>query len=170
MPQPNTSISTIPDERIANKVMVIRGIKVMLDRDLSELYDVETKRLNEQVSRNRERFPDDFMFQLSVEEFDNLKSQIATSSWGGRRKPPYAFTEQGVAMLSSVLKSKRAVQVNIQIVRTFTRLRQILAGNAELRNKIEEMDGDIRSIYKILGQLVAEDEKSKRRIGFNIDN
>ena len=170
MPQPNTSISTIPDERIANKVMVIRGIKVMLDRDLAELYDVETKRLNEQVSRNRERFPDDFMFQLSVEEFDNLKSQIATSSWGGRRKPPYAFTEQGVAMLSSVLKSKRAVQVNIQIVRTFTRLRQILAGNAELRNKIEEMDGDIRSIYKILGQLVAEDEKPKRRIGFNIDN
>ena len=170
MTKPNSSLSLIPDERIASKVVLLRGVKVILDRDLAELYGVETKRLNEQVSRNRSRFPEDFMFQLSVDEFKNLKSQNATSSWGGRRKPPCALTEQGVAMLSSVLKSERAVQVNIQIIRIFTRLRQILASNAELRSKIEEMDGHIQSIYKILGQLLTKEEKPKRRIGFSVDD
>ena len=114
----------IPDEFINSKIYVIRDKKVMLDRDLAELYDVETCRLNEQVKRNIDRFPADFMFQLSQKEFENLKSQIATSSWGGRRKLPYAFTEQG-AMLSGVLHSDRAIKVNIQIMRVFTRMRNI---------------------------------------------
>ena len=167
MKQSDTSLSLIPDERIANKVLIIRGIKVMLDQDLAELYGVETKILNQAVSRNSDRFPEDFMFRLSKEEFDNLRSQIVTSSWGGRRTPPYTFTEQGVAMLSSVLKSKRAVQVNIQIIRTFTKLRELLASNVEVRRKIEKMDIQIQSIYKILGRLVIEEEKPKRRIGFS---
>ncbi len=115
--------SVIPVENIENLIYLIRGQKVMPDRDLAALYGVETKRINEQVKRNKDRFPEDFMFQLTKEEFMNLKSQIATSRWGGRRKAPYAFTEQGVSMLSSVLNSKRAVQVNIQIMRT---LRQML--------------------------------------------
>lgn len=103
----------IPQEVIINKIYSIRGQKVMLDSDLAELYGVETKRLNEQVKRNNSRFPDDFMFQLTIQEWENLKSQIATSSWGGRRKLPYAFTEHGVLMLSSVLNSDRAIAVNI---------------------------------------------------------
>src|SRR3989339_759370 len=124
----------IPVEVIENKIYMIRGLKVMLDRDLAELYGVETFNLNKAVKRNDERFPEDFMFQLTKEELSNLKfqvgrsslkSQIVISSWGGRRYLPYVFTEQGVAMLSSVLNSKRAVQVNIQIMRTFTRLREI---------------------------------------------
>ncbi len=172
MNQSETSLTLIPDERIANKVMLIRGIKVMLDEDLAELYDVETKRLNEQVGRNRERFPEDFMFRLTKEEFESLRSQIATSKKGrgGRRNPPYAFTEQGVAMLSSVLKSRRAVQVNIQIIRTFTKLRKLLASNVEIRTKIEKMDVQIQSIYKLLGRLLTEEEKPKRRIGFSVDD
>lgn len=168
MKQSDTSLSLIPDERIASKVLLIRGIKVMIDQDLAELYDIETKALNKAVTRNTSRFPEDFMFRLTKEEFDNLRSQSGTSSsWGGRRYPPRAFTEQGVAMLSSVLKSKRAVQVNIQIIRTFTKLREILASNVEMRRKIEKMDVQIQSIYKILGRLVTEEEKPKRRIGFS---
>jgi len=111
--------SLIPSERIASSIYVIRGHRVMFDSDLAQLYGVETRELNQAVRRNIERFPCDFMFQVSKEEFANLKSQIVTSSWGGKRKPPSVFTEQGVAMLSSVLKSKRAVQANIQIIRTF---------------------------------------------------
>ncbi len=141
----------------------------MLDRDLAELYNVETKVLNQAVHRNSDRFPEDFMFQISRDEFSNLKSQIVTSSWGGRRTLPFAFTEQGVAMLSSVLRSKRAVQVNIQIIRTFTKLRQILAGNTEMQAKIEKMDDHIPSIYTILGQLLTEEEKPEHRIGFRVD-
>ncbi len=173
MKQSEESLSLIPDERIANKVLLIRGIKVMLDRDLAELYDVETRRLNEQVSRNRERFPDDFMFQLSKEEFENWKSQFAISNPAakmGLRRRPYAFTEQGIAMLSSVLKSKRAVQINIQIIRTFTKLRALLASNVEIRRRMEKMDVQIQSIYKLLGRLLTEEEKPKRRIGFRADN
>jgi len=143
----DASISLLPYERIASKVMLIRGMKVMLDRDLAELYRVKTKVLNQAVSRNNNRFPADFMFRLSRAEFNNLKSQIVTSNWGGRRTPPYAFTEQGVAMLSSVLRSERAVEVNIQIIRTFTKLRQILASNTKLQAKIEKMDDQIQSIY-----------------------
>jgi phage regulator Rha-like protein len=166
----NTGASClIPDEHIASKVLLIRGIKVMLDKDLAELYGVTTGNLNKAVERNIRRFPEDFMFKLNKEEFNNLIFQSGIPSWGGRRTMPNAFTEQGVAMLSSVLKSERAVDVNIQIIRTFTRLRHILARNTELQSKIEELDGHVQSIYKILGQLLIEDEKPKRQIGFRVD-
>ncbi len=118
-------------------IRVIRGQQVMLDNDLATLYSVETRRLNEQVKRNIERFPDDFMFQLTKEELDNLMSQNATSSWGGTRKLPYAFTEQGIAMLSSVLKSKTAVEVNIRIMRAFIAMRRFIATNAQLFQRLE---------------------------------
>jgi hypothetical protein len=121
----------IPDEVVMNKIYVIRSHKVMLDKDLAELYNVETKQLKRAV-RNADRFPDDFMFELSIEEFDNLRSQIDTSSWGGTRYAPMAFTEQGVAMLSSVLNSDRAIKVNIQIIRIFTRMRQMLLTHKDL--------------------------------------
>ena len=130
---PKKTKSVIPVERIERCILLIRGHKVMLDSDLAELYEVETKVLNQAVRRNRDRFPDDFMFRLSSEEFDILRSQsVTSSSWGGRRYPPYAFTEQGVAMLSSVLRSKRAVHVNIEIMRAFVRLRELLASHAQL--------------------------------------
>jgi len=119
-------------EQIESRIFLIREQKVMLDQDLAELYGVETKRLNEQVRRNSERFPEDFMFQLTDEEFANLKSQFATSSWGGRRKLPYAFTEHGAIMAASVLNSPRAVEASVQVVRAFVRLRQMLSTNAEL--------------------------------------
>ena len=143
---------TLPIEIIENKIFIIRGQKVMLDRDLARLYEVETKRLNEAVKRNIERFPEDFMFQLTKEEFESLesyfetsneayhlKSQIATSSWGGIRKLPYAFTEHGVAMLSSILKSQRAVAINIQIIRIFNRLRNMAIEHKDLREELTEL-------------------------------
>lgn len=142
----------------------------MLDQDLAKLYGVETKVLNQVVKRNIERFPEDFMFQLTEEEFRNLRSQIVTSSWGGRRTPPYAFTEQGVAMLSSVLRSERAVQVNIAIMRVFVRLREVLASHAELRRKIEEMeqryDLQFQRIFEAIRQLATPPEEPRRPIGF----
>lgn len=121
-------------------IRIIRDRQVMLDSDLSKLYGVETRRLNEQVKRNIDRFPDDFMFQLSKDELDDLKSQNATSSWGGVRKLPYAFTEQGIAMLSSVLKSKTAVEVNIRIMRTFVYMRRFIATNAQLFQRLEAIE------------------------------
>lgn len=121
-------------------IKVIRGQQVMLDSDLSALYGVETRRLNEQVKRNIERFPDDFMFQLRKEELDNLMSQNATSSWGGTRKLPYAFTEQGIAMLSTVLKSQTAVEVNIRIMRAFITMRRFIATNAQLFQRLETIE------------------------------
>ena len=130
----------VPVEMITSKIYLIRGQKVMLDRGLAELYGVETRVLKQAVKRNIARFPVDFMFELSRAEFDNLRSQIVISSWGGIRYRPMAFTEQGVAMLSSVLNSERAVQVNIQIMRAFTKLRQMLATHDDLRRKIEEME------------------------------
>ena len=140
-------ITAMPDEIVINKIYYVRGLKVMLDEDLAELYGVETRRLNEQVKRNPERFPKDFMFQLTSVEFENLMSQIETSSlydgkktgWGGRRKLPSVFTEHGVLMLSSVLNSSRAIQVNIQVMRIFMRIRQMLADNTELRLEIEDI-------------------------------
>jgi hypothetical protein len=153
-------LSVIPDEVVMSKIYLIRGQKVMLDNDLSELYGVETRRLNEQVKRNLDRFPSDFMFQLTNEEFENLKSQNATSSWGGRRKLPFAFTEHGVLMLSSVLNSKRAIKVNIQIMRIYTRIRQMLLANKEilqrldkLEQKLTEHDGQIMVIFEYLKQM-----------------
>jgi hypothetical protein len=177
MPQ-NKYNPVIPDELITNKIFVIRDKKVILDNDLAELYDVETHRLNEQVKRNIDRFPADFMFQLSQEEFENLKSQFATSSWGGRRKLPYAFTEQGVAMLSGVLHSDRAIKVNIQIMRVFTRMRKLLEAHKEILKKLDnleireiEQDEKIKIIFEYLKQLEQVrqqeiDQRNRKRVGF----
>ena len=130
-------LSVTPSERIESRIFLLHGQKVMLSMHLAELYGVEPRALVQAVKRNIERFPEDFMFQLSEVEFENLKSQIVTSSWGGlRRAAPYAFTEQGVAMLSSVLRSKRAVRVNVEIMRTFVRLRRLLTSNVELARKL----------------------------------
>ncbi len=158
-------------ERIATAIVAIRGQKVMLDEDLASLYGVEVRALNQAVQRNLERFPDDFMFQLTDEEYANLKSQIVTSSsWGGRRKRPYVFTEQGVAMLSSVLRSTRAVQVNIEIMRAFVRLRQILATHADLARKLETLekkyDESFKAVFDAIRQLMTPPAKPKRPIGF----
>jgi hypothetical protein len=131
---------TVPNELVISKIYLIRNHKVIIDEDLAELYQVETRRLNEQVKRNIARFPDDFMFQLTEVEWENLKSQFATSSWGGRRKLPFAFTEHGVLMLSSVLSSERAVQVNIQIMRIYTRMREMLMTNKDILAKLEKLE------------------------------
>ena len=130
----------IPDEVVMGKIYMIRDQKVMLDEDLAELYGVETRRLNEQVRRNLDRFPKDFMFALSEQEFADLKSQNATSSWGGRRKLPNAFTEHGVLMLSSVLNSKQAIQVNIQIMRIYTRIREMLMAHKDVFIRVEQAE------------------------------
>ena len=160
-------------ESITNRIYLIRGLKIMIDRDLAELYGVSTKALKQAVSRNIDRFPNDFMFKLNKKEFTHWRSQIVTSNSGDRmglRHTPMVFTEQGVAMLSSVLNSKRAIQVNIQIMRTFSRLRQMLAGHKELKNKIEEMeakyDEQFRVVFEAIKQLLKEDAQPKRRIGF----
>ncbi len=161
----------IPIENITALIYLIRGKKVMLDRDLAALYGVETKRLKEQVKRNIERFPEDFMFELSKSEFANWRSQFATSKRDkiGLRYSPMAFTEQGVAMLSSVLRSKIAVQVNIQIMRTFTKMRQLIFDNAELRREIENLradtDGKFRVVFETLDQLLTVESKPKK-IGY----
>jgi len=169
---------TIPDEVIMNKIYYIRGRNVMLDQDLAELYDVETKRLNEQVKRNLNRFPDDFMFQLNKEEFDDLKSQFATSSWGGRRTIPFAFTEYGVLMLSSVLNSDRAIKVNIQIIRIYTKMREMLLAHKDIFLQIEQMqrklaehDTNIILIFEYIKQLEQEkqqliDQQNRKKIGY----
>ena len=173
----------IPVERVERRIFLIRRHKVMLDADLAELYGISVGRLNEAVKRNRSRFPEDFMFQLTKKEFEslrsrivisNLKSQIAISSWGGRRHPPYAFTEQGVAMLSSVLNSERAIQVNIVIMRTFVKLKQVLATHrtlarklAELEHRLEGHDQQIHSLFEAIRQLMAPPESPRRRIGFH---
>jgi len=148
----------------------------MLDTDLANLYGVQTKVLLQGIKRNRERFPNDFMFQLTKEEFINLRSQIVTSSWGGRRYLPYVFTEQGVAMLSSVLKSEKAIRVNIAIMRTFAKLREIVSTHkelayklAELERKIERHDKEITTILEAIRQLMSPSEKTRPRIGFGID-
>jgi hypothetical protein len=168
--------SILPDETIINKIYVIRGHKVMLDEDLAELYQVETKRLNEQVKRNEDRFPKYFMFQLTVKEFENLKSQFATSSWGGRRKPPFAFTEQGVSMLSGVLNSPVAIQVHIQIIRIFTRMKEMLMTNKVIMLKLEKMElemtnnkKDIVVIFKTLRKLLDPEPIQRKRFGFKPD-
>ena len=131
---------TVPSEQLTEMIYSIRRQKVMLDRDLAELYGVQTKALKQAVRRNISRFPADFMFELMKEEFQNLRSQIVTSSWGGSRYIPMVFTEQGVAMLSSILKSERAIQVNIQIMRAFTQLRKMIATHKDLKRKIKAME------------------------------
>lgn len=168
----------IPSERIINKIYIIRNRKVMLDKDISELYGVKTKDLNASVKRNRKRFPEDFMFQLTKDELKNLRLQISTSSWGGSRYQPYAFTEHGVAMLSSVLNSDRAININIQIIRTFIKIRELLATNGSLQRKIMELDkkygshdDKIKKIFTTLNLLLLDDNSSatrkpKTQIGF----
>jgi phage regulator Rha-like protein len=168
----NKDLILIPDERIESKILLIRGKKVMLDRDLAELYEVETALLKRQVKRNIDRFPDDFMFVLSKEEFHNWRYQFGTSKSikMGLRYSPMAFTEQGVAMLSSVLNSKRAIQANIQIIRAFTKLREMMATHADLKKKIEAMerkyDKRFKVVFDVMKQLLAEPKKPKREIGF----
>ncbi len=207
MKEKETNEVSLSMETIRENIYIIRGQKVMLDRDLAMLYGVTTKRLNEAVKRNIRRFPEDFMFQLTKEEVeicsrsqfaklndeenyenlksqfatssfsptnkDNLKSQIVTSSWGGSRKGSLAFTEQGIAMLSSVLNSDRAIQVNIQIIRVFTKLREMIDAYKDLREKIEEMEinneANFTEIFRIIKLLITEKEKPKGQFGFIVD-
>jgi hypothetical protein len=170
--------TVVPAERVEKAILLIRGQKVMLDRDLAELYGVATKVLKQAVKRNIDRFPSDFMFVLSRQEVTNLKSQIVTSSspqWGGARYQPMAFTEQGVAMLSSVLRSKRAVQVNIEIMRAFVRVREMLGAHRELAARLKELensiqghDEQIQTIFEAIRQLMTPPEKPKKKIGFEV--
>jgi hypothetical protein len=169
-------VTLVAEQKILNRIYVVRGQKVIIDEDLAEMYRVETKRLNEQVKRNIKRFPKDFMFTLTEKEFVNLKSQIATSSWGGRRKLPYAFTEQGIAMLSSILNSDVAIEVNIRIIRVFTRLREyalthkdILLQLAKLEKELKGNSSDIENIFMILKELIEKQQKPlppRNKIGF----
>lgn len=165
----------IPVQIIENKIYIIRGFKVMVDSDLASLYDVDTKVLNQAVKRNLDRFPDDFMFQISDDEWKNLRSQIVTSKRGGQRYLPYVFTEQGVAMLSGILNSKRAVAVNIQIMRTFIKLRELALTNKDLTIRLDEMERrfieyardmnvNIEDIYKQLNYLT--DITKPAKVGF----
>jgi hypothetical protein len=165
----------IPDEIISNKIFLVREVKVMLDKDLAELYGVSTGNLNKAVKRNIKRFPDDFMFQLSDEEFKILIFQFGISSWGGTRSSPYAFTEQGVAMLSGILHSDRAISVNIQIMRIFTRMRQMLTDTLSLKLEIEEIkkkvqnqDKNIELVFSYLDELITKQEEQppRKRIGY----
>ncbi|HBI34320.1 MAG TPA: DNA-binding protein [Candidatus Moranbacteria bacterium] len=165
----------IPYETIEQKIYLIRGKKIMLDMDLALLYGVETKAMNRAVKRNMDRFPMDFMFQLNAQEFENLRYQFGTSSYGGRRYLPYVFTEQGVAMLSGILNSKRAIEVNVQIIRTFVKLREMIISNKELRIKMEDMerkyDKRFKVVFDTLRSLIENNKKEiliekKEAIGF----
>ena len=165
----------IPDELVMNRIYLVRGQKVMLDNDLADLYDIETKRLKEAVRRNINRFPDDFMFELTPTEFESLRSQIATSKIGrgGARYLPMAFTEQGVAMLSSVLNSETAIRVNIQIIRIFTRMREMIMTHKDILLQLEKIerklaghDEDIILIFGYLKQLLNPPSPDRQRIGF----
>jgi hypothetical protein len=163
----------IPAEIIEGKIYLIRGHKVMLSIDLAELYGVEPRALIQAVKRNPDRFPDDFMFMLSNQEVINLKSQIVISSWGGRRSNPYAFTEQGVAMLSSVLRSRRAIQVNVAIMRAFVKLRELLGAHKDLARKLDDMekkyDSQFKVIFDAIRQLMTPAVPKKGKIGFGRD-
>lgn len=171
------TINLIPQDAIENKILLFRNRKVILDKDLAKLYGVETKYLKRQVHRNLDRFPADFMFQLTKQELKNWRCQFGASNSSnkmGLRYPPYAFTEPGVAMLSSVLNSKRAIQVNIQIIRTFIKLREMLLTHTELRRKIEALeqkyDQQFRVVFDAIRKLLEPPEKPKRRIGFHSHN
>jgi hypothetical protein len=169
----------VPYVAIENKIFLIRGQKVMIDRDLADLYGVKTMVLNQAVKRNLMRFPPDFMFQLTKGEYYKLRSHFATanlisqnviSRWGGTRKAPFVFTEHGILMLSSVLRSKKAVLVNIQIMRTFTKLRRLLATHADLRRKIAELekkyDGQFKVVFEAINELMEMPDKIVKNVGF----
>ena len=166
--------SLLTDDLILTKIYIVRGQKVMLDKDLADLYSVSTKVFNQAVKRNISRFPEDFAFRLTEEEFEILRSRIVTSSWGGQRYLPYAFTELGVSMLSSVLTSEMAIKVNIQIIRLFTRMREMLMTSKDILLKLEEIerkvdshDRDIDEIFAYLKELLNPPQPPRRRIGFN---
>ena len=170
----------IPDKALAiqthsieAKIVLFRGQRVMLDSDLAMLYGVQTKALVQAVKRNLTRFPTDFMFQLDTNEFEILRSQFVTSSWGGRRYPPFVFTEQGIAMLSTVLKSEKAIQVNIEIMRAFVKLRRVMLSHDEIARKVGELekkintqDGEIKVIFATINTMLNPVQKKKRQIGF----
>ncbi len=166
----------VAEQKILNRIYMIRDEKVMFDRDLAEMYGVETKVFNQSVKRNIERFPKDFMFSLSEKEWSNLRSQFVTSSWGGARYRPFVFTEQGVAMLSSILNSKTAIEVNIRIIRVFTRIREyalthkeILLQMAKLEKEVKGNSKDIENIFMVLKELIEKQQKPiapRNRIGF----
>jgi hypothetical protein len=168
------ALSVVPLERVERAIYLIRGQKVLLDRDLAALYGVETKRLKEQVRRNNVRFPDDFMFVLTKEEFASWRSQIATSNSDrkGLRHAPMAFTEQGVAMLSGILNSRRAIDVNIAIMRTFVKLRQMLESHAKLASQLAELekkcDEQFRIVFEVLNELMTSPEPKRKQIGFSV--
>jgi len=160
-----------PTERILTAILLVRGQKVILDAVLADLYGVETRALIQAVKRNPGRFPTDFMFQLTSDEFTDLRSQsVISSAWGGRRTPPYAFNEQGVAMLSSVLRSQRAVEVNVEIMRAFVRIRKLIAGRTELVRRLDELeqryDRQFRAVFDAIRALIGEDAKPRKQIGF----
>jgi hypothetical protein len=176
MAKKNTSL-ILPDEIITSKIYIIRDKKVLLDHDLAKLYNVETKVFKQAVRRNIKRFPNDFMFELTNHEFSILRSQIVTSSWGGSRYVPMAFTEQGVAMLSSILNTDQAIMVNIQIMRVFSKIREILTDNLSVRLEIEEIkkqlvnhDKNIELVFSYLDELIEKHENPKPRkpIGFKV--
>ncbi|MET3025460.1 ORF6N domain-containing protein [Flavobacterium sp. UW10123] len=163
--------SLLSEETISNKIYFIRGQKVMLDRDLALLYGIETKVLKQSVKRNISRFPDDFMFELSQNEFENLRSQFVTSSWGGTRISPFVFTEHGILMLSSILKSDKAIQTNIQIMRIFTKVRQMLLDTTEIKvdilqiqKKLENHDKNIELVFSYLDELTEKKENEEERV------
>lgn len=167
----------IPIEQISGKILLIRGQKILLDRDIAKLYSVETGQLKRAVRRNIDRFPKDFLFELTKDEFENLRCHFGTSSWGGVRYPPMAFTEQGVAMLSSVLRSKRAVEVNILIMRAFVRLRELLYSDKNLALKVEKLERQmeiqgksLQQVIQIINQLLKQPESEPKKIGFRMND
>jgi hypothetical protein len=175
----DTQQISLSENLVASKIYLIRDQRVMIDRDLAELYEVETRVLNQAVSRNTERFPKIFMFQLTQSEFDILKSQIVTSSWGGTRKLPHVFTEQGVAMLSSVLRSKKAIQVNIHIMLVFSKVREMLVDTIslkldieEIKKKLENHNKNIELVFRYLDELLDKQENPipRKRIGYKRSN
>lgn len=182
MTKKKNNLPAIPDEIIINKIYLIRDQKVMLDNDLAELYGVETKYLKRQVRRNIERFPEDFMFELTKEELENLRCQIGTSSWGGTRYLPMAFTELGVPQLSTVLKSEYAIMVNLQIMRVLNKIRKMLMDYKEILLKLEKIekklikqdkkfdkhDEDIQLIFNVIKKLLTVPEKPRKQIGYKI--
>jgi hypothetical protein len=170
-----TKNDAIPDEVILSKIYYIRGQKIMLDRDLAKLYEVSTGNLNKAVKRNLKRFPNDFMFQLTVDEFKNLIFQIGISNWGGTRKMPFAFTEQGVTMLSCILNSDISIEVNIRIIRIFIKMRELLLSHQDILLKLEQMEKqviqnseEIQQIFNVLKELLATPQEPRKRIGFKI--
>jgi ORF6N domain-containing protein len=170
---PETTAALVPVERVERRILFIRGEKVILDADLAELYGVTTKRLNEQVRRNRDRFPPDFMFQLTDDEFANLRSQNATSrsGWGGRRSPPFVFTEHGAIMAANVLSSPQAIAASVTVVRAFVRLRQMLASHADLARKLEDLekryDSQFKQVFTAIRALMASPgDPPAKRIGY----